>query len=89
MLYAVCLIMRFIADSMLGRLGKWLRILGFDTLYVKNAPDEKILKTAVREKRVLLTRDHVLAEATPLRLRCFIENNKYTFHEITFNYNYG
>ena len=51
---------RFIADEMLGTVAKWLRILGFDTLYAKGMDDSEILETAERENRVILTRDREL-----------------------------
>lgn len=42
---------------MLGRLARWLRLLGFDTLYFPDIADSDLLKAAVREERLLLTRD--------------------------------
>jgi len=48
---------RFIADSMLGKLAKWLRILGYDTLYFRDGEDARLLAAARREGRILLTRD--------------------------------
>ncbi|MBM3297166.1 MAG: hypothetical protein FJY83_06150, partial [Candidatus Aminicenantes bacterium] len=47
-------------DCMLGKLAKWLRILGFDTLYDPAAGDDRILNAARREGRILLTRDTAL-----------------------------
>lgn len=52
---------RFVADVMLGRLARWLRALGFDTLYFRDAPDARLLGIALRERRRLLTRDGGLA----------------------------
>jgi len=52
--------MKFLADRMLGRLAKKLRILGFDTLYLREAPEEEILERARREGRILLTKDRDL-----------------------------
>lgn len=49
--------MRFVADAMLGRLAKWLRLLGFDTLYVKDTSDLEVLRTARGQRRTILTRD--------------------------------
>jgi len=51
---------RFVVDVMLGKLAKWLRILGFDAAYGNRADDRELLQTARRERRVLLTRDHLL-----------------------------
>ncbi len=53
--------MKFICDEMLGSLAKWLRILGYDTKYVKNVSDEKIIEIAEKEGRIVLTRDKLLA----------------------------
>jgi uncharacterized protein with PIN domain len=46
---------------MLGRLAKWLRILGYDTAYVNDATDHELARQARAEGRVLLTRDRGLA----------------------------
>ena len=52
---------RFVADVMLGRLARWLRALGYDTLYFRDAPDRRLLAVALADRRRLLTRDVVLA----------------------------
>jgi uncharacterized protein with PIN domain len=52
---------RFVADVMLGKLARWLRVLGYDTLYYRDAPDSRLLGIALREARTLLTRDARLA----------------------------
>lgn len=49
--------MKFICDHMLGTLAKWLRMLGYDTLFSPPIDDDELLETAWREKGVLLTRD--------------------------------
>lgn len=48
---------RFVADANLGQLARYLRLLGFDTLYRKDFEDSEIAMISVRERRVLLTRD--------------------------------
>ncbi len=55
--------MRFVVDVMLGKLAKWLRILGFDAAYGNRAADPELRQTARRERRVLLTRDHLLLQS--------------------------
>lgn len=50
--------MRFVADTMLGRLARWLRLLGFDVLYPKNMDDKELLKFT--DERIVLTRDKEL-----------------------------
>jgi hypothetical protein len=74
--------MKFIVDTMLGRLAKWLRLLGYDTAYpikdrlnrrgnecisIREADDETLLRVAEDEERVLLTRDKDLAHASKSR----------------------
>ncbi|MCD6305024.1 MAG: Mut7-C RNAse domain-containing protein [Deltaproteobacteria bacterium] len=48
--------MKFVADVMLGRLAKWLRILGYDTYYQSSCSEEEI-HALIREGRLLLTRN--------------------------------
>jgi len=52
--------MTFLVDCMLGKLAKWLKILGFDTLYLNKAEDDELLALARRDGRVLLSRDHAM-----------------------------
>ncbi|MCD4738505.1 MAG: Mut7-C RNAse domain-containing protein [Anaerolineae bacterium] len=52
---------RLLADAMLGKLARWLRLLGYDTLYLQ-ADDALLAHRARCEERLLLTRDHELAE---------------------------
>ena len=47
---------------MLGKLAKWLKILGFDTLFFSKIEDDKLISLAKDEERVLLTRDNGLLE---------------------------
>ena len=48
---------QFIADTHLGRLAAYLRMLGFDTLYRNDYEDEELARISAREDRMLLTRD--------------------------------
>jgi len=48
---------RFIVDSMLGHAARWLRMLGYDTVYYRNIDDWKLLRMAKNEDRIILTRD--------------------------------
>jgi uncharacterized protein with PIN domain len=52
---------RFSADAMLGRLARWLRIAGYDTRYEPHIADAELVRTALDERRIILTRDRALA----------------------------
>ena len=49
--------MRFVVDGMLGKLTRWLRMLGHDVEYSSKLDDAQLLTVARSEKRILLTRD--------------------------------
>ncbi|MCX7667793.1 MAG: Mut7-C RNAse domain-containing protein [Atribacterota bacterium] len=51
---------KFLADCMLGKLARWLRIVGYDTKYFRHAEDHTLIAVARFEGRVLLTRDRAL-----------------------------
>jgi uncharacterized protein len=53
---------RFSADEMLGSLARWLRLMGYDTWYERDSSDTEILRRALLDGRILLTRDKKLAE---------------------------
>ncbi len=60
--------MKFLADCMLGRLAKWLRLLGYDTAYQADADDPALVRQARAEDRVLLTRDVELTRRRGVRV---------------------
>ena len=55
----------FIVDTMLGTLAKWLRILGFDTLYEAGMDDDTILQLANEDGRIIISRDRELCGRKP------------------------
>lgn len=59
----------FFADSMLGRLARWLRTLGYDTAYENVISDEALIGRVLTEQRWLLTRDRYLVQRKILRDR--------------------
>lgn len=52
----------FIVDVMLGNLCRWLRMLGYDTIFPKSLDDIDILNKAIDEHRILITSDKELYE---------------------------
>ena len=59
--------MKFVCDDNLGRLARWLRTLGFDTIFDRAITDDQVLSAALAENRTIVTRDHRLAEKTLAR----------------------
>lgn len=51
---------RFFADAMLGRLARWLRVIGYDTAYDAAIGDAELVRRSAEEGRTLLTRDRKL-----------------------------
>lgn len=47
----------FILDAHLGKLSRYLRLLGFDSLYRNDYADHEIIDIAIKERRIILTRD--------------------------------
>lgn len=52
--------LRFIVDSMLGSLARWLRMLGYEAYYDSRAQDTLLLQKTKIEGAILLTRDEDL-----------------------------
>jgi len=49
--------LRFIVDSNVGKLAKWLRMLGYDAVFFDGEDDAYMIDRALKEGRVILTRD--------------------------------
>jgi len=80
--------MKFLIDEMLGKLARFLRILGFDTVYASDlrdlykidpVPDEKLIDYAENHKRIIITKDF------PLHNK-YKKNSIYLNGEGTYNY---
>ncbi len=66
---------RFIADVMLGRLTRWLRLLGFDTQYYHDISDKQIIRIAKEQGRFILTRDTRLIKIKGIKDYLLIRTN--------------
>ena len=49
--------LKFIVDNNVGKLAKWLRMMGYDTLFFDGSNDSHMVATALAEDRIILTRD--------------------------------
>lgn len=53
---------RFVVDVNVGRLAKWLRIMGYDALFPLENEDNELVRIALREGRIIVTKDSGLSE---------------------------
>jgi uncharacterized protein len=49
--------LRFIVDENVGKLARWLRMLGYDSVFFSGEDDSQMVRQALSESRILLTRD--------------------------------
>jgi len=68
---------KFLADRMLGKLVKWLRILGYDTTYPSFSDDLSLILIARQENRILLTRDTNLIKRRNICDFLFIKSDQW------------
>ena len=59
--------MKFILTKELGRLVKWLRILGFDTTYFNQNNLSSLIIQALRDDRIIITRNQHLSRPSGIR----------------------
>jgi uncharacterized protein with PIN domain len=64
----------FIADTMLGKLSRWMGLLGYDIIYAGVVEDEDLARQASVSGRTILTRDTRLAASFP-ETRVFLINS--------------
>jgi len=69
--------MKFIVDGMLGKLAKWLLVLGFDTTFNPRWEDDELLALAKKDKRALLTRDHGLLQRAKGLVSLFVASENW------------
>ena len=68
------MIPRFAAEKTLGRLTKWLRLLGFDTLYESELSGKKFIESLEKD-RILLTRTRRIQKQFASRKLIFVESD--------------
>jgi uncharacterized protein with PIN domain len=69
-------IVKFAADRMLGKLAKWLRIMGQDVIYGPHLSGYGLIRAARQDDRLILTRDGRLKQKQPPAF-LFIESDRY------------
>ncbi len=72
-----CLNMKFLADNMLGKLAKYLRLMGYDTRFPAPESPADMINLAHRESRTILTRNtHMIADHSPEKV-LFIKSQQF------------
>jgi uncharacterized protein with PIN domain len=59
--------MRFLLDGMLGKLARWLRMLGYESVYLNDSSDRDLLSIAKRDSLILLTSDQELYRTAAMK----------------------
>jgi uncharacterized protein with PIN domain len=49
--------LKFTVDHNVGKLAKWLRMMGYDILFFEGSDDSQMIEAALDEGRVILIRD--------------------------------
>ncbi len=68
---------RFIVDLNVGRLARWLRMMGYDTLLFDHGEDYRMIRIALDEARIIITRDTRIMERRVInsgRVRAILVN---------------
>jgi uncharacterized protein with PIN domain len=68
--------LKFAVDRMLGKLAKWLRVMGYDVIYGQHLSGPGLIRAARAEHRLILTRDRGLKKKQPPDY-LFIESDHY------------
>ncbi|UCD31805.1 MAG: Mut7-C RNAse domain-containing protein [Desulfobacterales bacterium] len=65
----------FVAEATLGKLARWLRIMGFDTIYSPATPNKEWIEDKDKT-RILLTRTRKVKDLSNAQTRIFIVSDK-------------
>jgi len=68
---------KFIVDAMLGRLSRWMILLGYDAVYFRGQTDKELLEKALEEGRIIITRDTRLVENRPQKQMLLIRSTQF------------
>ena len=67
----------FLADRTVGRLAKWLRILGYDTVYLPQLSPQGLMREGRRQGRIIVTRDTRILRQKNAPFFVFIRDNHF------------
>ncbi|MEN3038417.1 MAG: Mut7-C RNAse domain-containing protein [Candidatus Kryptonium sp.] len=69
--------MKFVADVMLGKLARWLRLIGYDTIYNPNLSAKELVKIADEEGRIFITRSKRIVEELGVKNFYIVRSEKF------------
>lgn len=80
--------LKFVLDTHMGKLARYLRMLGFDTLYSNNYSDSELAGISARDRRILLTRDRDLLKRSIVTYGYYVRQtgSKNQLQEIIYRY---
>ena len=80
--------LRFVADVHLGKLTRYLRLLGFDVFYKRDFDDPDIIRCALKETRIILTRDRRMLHVKEIDHGCCLhsQNAAEQLHQLNERY---
>lgn len=67
---------KFVADVHLGRLTRYLRMIGLDVIYKNDFKDDEIVQTSLKERRAILTRDRGILKRNEVTHGYFVRSSK-------------
>jgi len=68
--------LKFIADVHLGRLTRYLRMMGFDVCYKNDFDDEEIVQLSVKKRRTILTKDRGILKRNEVTHGYYVRSSK-------------
>jgi len=68
---------RFVCDDNLGKLARYLRVGGYDTLFDRDIDNNRLISISLDEKRYILTRDKQLIERRLVRYYYLIDHDRW------------
>ena len=68
---------RFLVDRMLGKLAKWLRLLGYDAACLPQLSPQALIREARRQDRILLTRDMRICRRKDVPAYIFVQSDHF------------
>jgi uncharacterized protein with PIN domain len=68
---------RFLADRTVGKLARWLRLLGYDAAYLPQLSPEGVMREARRQGHIILTRDTRIRRRKDAPPFVFLESDRF------------